>query len=40
MDNDPARRPALRDVQRALEDWLRRTGAMSMGQPAAAARPR
>jgi hypothetical protein len=40
MDNDPARRPPLREVQRALEDWLRRTGAPSVGQPAAAARPR
>lgn len=40
MDNDPARRPPLRDVQRALEDWLRRTGAPSAGQSAAAARPR
>ncbi len=40
MDNDPARRPPLREVQRALEDWLRRAGALSVGQPAAAARPR
>jgi eukaryotic-like serine/threonine-protein kinase len=40
LDNDPARRPPLRDVQRALEDWLRRTGAVSAGQPAAAARQR
>ena len=40
MDNDPARRPALRDVQRALEDWLRRTAAPARGQPAAASRPR
>jgi hypothetical protein len=40
MDNDPARRPPLREVQRALEDWLRRMGAASVGQPAAAARPR
>ena len=39
MDNDPARRPALRDVQRALDDWLRRTGAAAAGQPAAAAGP-
>jgi serine/threonine protein kinase len=27
MDNDPRRRPPLRTVQHALEDWLRRTGA-------------
>jgi len=40
MDNDPARRPALRDVQRALEEWLRRTAAPVRGQPAAASRPR
>lgn len=26
MDNDPARRPPLRVVQSALEDWLRRAG--------------
>ena len=25
MDNDPERRPPLREVQRALDDWLRRT---------------
>ena len=31
MDNDPARRPPLRVAQRALEDWLRRTGATSDG---------
>jgi eukaryotic-like serine/threonine-protein kinase len=40
MDNDPARRPPLRDVQRALEDWLRRAAAPAPGQPAAASRPR
>jgi eukaryotic-like serine/threonine-protein kinase len=40
LDNDPARRPALRDVQRALEDWLRRTATPARGQPAAAVRPR
>ncbi len=40
MDNDPARRPALRDVQRALEEWLRRTGVRAGGQPAAAGWPR
>lgn len=33
MDNDPARRPPLRDVARALEDWLRRTDAASAGRP-------
>jgi eukaryotic-like serine/threonine-protein kinase len=38
MDNDPARRPALRDVQRALEEWLRRTASPARGQPAAAPR--
>jgi predicted Ser/Thr protein kinase len=38
MDNDPARRPALRDVQRALEEWLRRTASSTRGQPAAAPR--
>ncbi len=38
LDNDPARRPALRDVQRALEDWLRRTATPARGQPAAAPR--
>ncbi|MEJ3651697.1 serine/threonine-protein kinase [Actinomycetes bacterium KLBMP 9759] len=27
MDNDPARRPPLHAVQRALADWLRRAGA-------------
>ncbi|WP_232664407.1 serine/threonine-protein kinase [Pseudonocardia sp. TRM90224] len=27
MDNDPARRPPLQAVQRALADWLRRAGA-------------
>ena len=40
MDNDPARRPPLRDVQRALEEWLRRTATPARGQPAAASRPR
>lgn len=40
MDNDPTRRPPLREVQKALEEWLRRTGAAAPGQPAAAARPR
>ncbi|HEY0811830.1 MAG TPA: serine/threonine-protein kinase [Pseudonocardia sp.] len=40
MDNDPARRPLLRDVQRALDEWLRRTGGAATGQPAAAARLR
>ena len=33
MDNDPERRPPLREVQRALDDWLRRT-ASSCPQPA------
>ncbi len=38
MDNDPARRPPLRDVQRALEDWLHRTATPARGQPATAPR--
>ena len=38
MDNDPARRPALRDVQRALDEWLRRTASPARSQPAAAPR--
>ena len=38
MDNDPERRPPLREVQRALDDWLRRTASSSRSQPAAAPR--
>ena len=38
MDNDPDRRPPLREVQRALDDWLRRTASSSRSQPAAAPR--
>ena len=39
MDNDPARRPALRDVQRALEEWLRRTGVRQAANPPPRAGP-
>ena len=39
MHNDPARRPPLSEVQRALEDWLRRTGARPDG-PVTAGAPR
>jgi len=39
MDNDPARRPPLAMVQRALEDWLHRAGARPDG-PVTAARAR
>jgi eukaryotic-like serine/threonine-protein kinase len=38
MDNDPTRRPPLRDVQRALDDWLRRQGASAAGPVTAVAR--
>jgi eukaryotic-like serine/threonine-protein kinase len=40
MDTDPRRRPPLRTVQGALQDWLRRTGAQSDGPVAAGTRPR
>jgi predicted Ser/Thr protein kinase len=39
LDNDPARRPPLAVVQRALEDWLHRAGARPDG-PVTAARAR
>lgn len=39
LDNDPSRRPALRDVQRALDGWLRRQGAPASGPVTAGARP-
>lgn len=31
LDNDPARRPPLREANQALENWLRRTGARPDG---------
>jgi hypothetical protein len=40
LDTDPARRPPLSAVQRALEDWLRRTGAGPDGPVTAAASTR
>ncbi len=40
MDNDPRRRPPLRTVQHALEDWLRRTGARPDGPVTAGVRGR
>jgi eukaryotic-like serine/threonine-protein kinase len=40
MDTDPRRRPPLRTVQGALQDWLRRTGAQSDRPVAAGTRPR
>jgi predicted Ser/Thr protein kinase len=39
MDNDPRRRPPLRVVQQALDDWLRRTGARPDGPVTAAGTP-
>ncbi|WP_433282480.1 protein kinase domain-containing protein [Pseudonocardia xinjiangensis] len=40
MDNDPTRRPPLRAVQRALEDWMRRSGVLPSGQMTAGTRGR
>jgi eukaryotic-like serine/threonine-protein kinase len=40
MDNDPRRRPALVDVQRALSEWLRRVGAGESGPVTAGTRVR
>jgi predicted Ser/Thr protein kinase len=40
MDNDPTRRPPLQAVQRALEDWLRRSGAHPDGPMTAGTRGR
>ncbi|WP_433284063.1 protein kinase domain-containing protein [Pseudonocardia sp. CA-142604] len=40
MDNDPTRRPPLQVVQRALEDWLRRSGAHPDGPMTAGTRGR
>jgi eukaryotic-like serine/threonine-protein kinase len=37
MDNDPERRPPLREVQRALDDWLRRTASPARGGQTAGA---
>jgi serine/threonine protein kinase len=38
LDTDPARRPPLQAAQRALEDWLQRTGARRDGPVPAATR--
>jgi serine/threonine protein kinase len=40
MDNDPRRRPPLRGVHAALEDWLRRSGVHPDGAVAAGTRGR
>jgi predicted Ser/Thr protein kinase len=40
MDNDPTRRPPLRAVQRALEDWMRRGGVQPGGPMTAGSRGR
>jgi hypothetical protein len=40
MDNDPTRRPPLRSVHRALEDWLRRNDARPDGPMTAGTRGR
>ena len=36
LDDDPARRPPLRAVQRALDDWLRSVGPRTGGSVTAA----